>query len=91
VVGSVSRPGKSTATLPRVPDFQRIEDDLRRRIGAGEFAPGSKLPSQQALAEHYDTSLQPVKTALMRLELAGLVEGQQGKGVFVIDRGTPDA
>ena len=64
MVGFGGRPGEST-TLPRLPAFQRIEDDLRRRIVEGEFAPGSKLPTQDELAERYETSLQPVKVALM--------------------------
>lgn len=82
MVGSKSRPGKST-TLPRTPDFQRIEEELRQRIIDGEFPLGSQLPTYAALAEHFGTSIQPVKVAILRLRIAGIVEGQPGKGVFV--------
>lgn len=81
MVDYAGRPGVST--LPRMPDYQRIMDDLRRRIASGEFPAGSKLPSQAALAAQYEVSVQPVKMALMLMELAGEVEGQQGKGTFV--------
>lgn len=64
-------------------------DDLRRRIAAGEFAPGSQLPIQRDLAEYYGVSTQPVKAALLRLELAGEVVGHQGKGIFVAEAPAP--
>lgn len=82
MVEFAGRPG--VPTLPRMPDYQRIMEDLRRRIAGGEFPVGSKLPSQAQLALHYQVSVQPVKMALILMEQAGEVEGQQGKGVFVI-------
>jgi DNA-binding GntR family transcriptional regulator len=74
---------QGATTLPEIPDYQRIEADLRRRIAAGEWKPGERLPTRQQLAEYYETSLQPVINALTRLQLAGVVVGQQGKGIFV--------
>lgn len=71
--------------MPRKPDYQRIADDIRRQIEDGELAPGAKLPTHAALAQQYGVSLQPVKMALWQLELQGLVEGHQGKGVFVVE------
>lgn len=79
-------------TLPKIPDYQRIEADLRRRIAAGEWKPGERLPTREQLAEHYETSLQPVIAALTRLQIAGVVVGQQGKGIYVAeDSGAQDA
>ncbi|MGC9666425.1 GntR family transcriptional regulator [Planosporangium sp. 12N6] len=72
--------------MPAVPLYENIRADLRRRISAGEWAPGVQIPTQQELAAHYGTSLQPVKTALWMLELDGVVIRRQGKGVFVADR-----
>ena len=37
-------PGSTQAT--RTPLARQIAEDLRRRIVAGEFAPGSRLPSE---------------------------------------------
>lgn len=73
--------------MPKTPDYQRIMDDLRRRIAAGEWKPGERLPTQEQLAVEYRTSLQPVKAALKLLEVTGVVIGQQGKGVFVSEGG----
>lgn len=71
----------------RVPDYERIAADLREKIRSGELAPGDRLPTRQELAAGYGVSLQPVVRALMELEFEGLVEGQQGKGVFVVGPG----
>lgn len=63
--------------------YERIESDLRRRIAAGEWKPGERLPTRQQLADEYRVSLQPIVAALLRLEMDGVVEGRQGKGIFV--------
>lgn len=63
--------------------YQRIEADLRRRIAAGEWKPGERLPTQEQLGEEYRVSSQPVKTALMRLEFAGLIQRRQGGAAIV--------
>ena len=68
--------------MPR-PAYQRIETDLRRRIAGGEWQPGQRLPTQDQLCEEYGVSLQPVRTALMRLEVAGLVVRRQGGATIV--------
>lgn len=72
--------------MPRTPDYQRIMEDLRRRIAAGEWKVGEQLPTQGQLAEQYRVSLQPVKAALLRMELAGEIYSQQGKGAFVAEQ-----
>ena len=68
--------------MPR-PAYERIEADLRRRIKAGEWKPGQRLPTESQLTEEYGASLQPVRTALMRLEIAGLVVRRQGGATIV--------
>lgn len=67
--------------------YLRIQADLQRRIGAGEWSPGDRLPTQHELAEHYGTSLQPVKAALSRLEVLGVVILRRGGPAIVADRG----
>ncbi|MGC9666423.1 winged helix-turn-helix domain-containing protein [Planosporangium sp. 12N6] len=69
------------------PAYERIRDELRRRIESGELAPGAKLPTHSALAAHYGVSVQPVRQALLLLEQVDrLIVSYQGKGVFVADR-----
>jgi DNA-binding GntR family transcriptional regulator len=72
--------------MPRTPDYQRIANDIRGKITAGELKPGDRLPSISQLQKQYGVSAQPVKSALLVLQTEGLVEGHQGRGVFVIDR-----
>lgn len=81
VIESEGRPGSTS--VPRTPDYQRIMADLRRRIAAGEWKPGEQLPTRQKLAEEYEVSLQPVVAAVTRLQIEGVLEGQQGKGIYV--------
>jgi DNA-binding GntR family transcriptional regulator len=72
--------------MPRMPDYQRIANDIREKINSGELRPGDRLPSISQLQKQYGVSAQPVKSALLVLQTAGLVEGHQGRGVFVIDQ-----
>lgn len=79
-------PTRKTAMPRRVPDRWRIAADLRQKIADGTYPPGSRLPTIRELAETYDVSEEPVRTALRTLEDEGWTEGQQGKGVFVSAR-----
>jgi DNA-binding GntR family transcriptional regulator len=72
--------------MPRMPDYQRIANEIRAKISAGELKPGDRLPSISQLQKQYAVSAQPVKSALLVLQTEGLVEGHQGRGVFVVDR-----
>jgi GntR family transcriptional regulator, uxu operon transcriptional repressor len=56
-------------------------DDLR----ASSAAPGSRLPSERALAERYRVSRATVREALVALELAGAVQTHGGSGTFIVD------
>jgi len=69
-----------------MPDYQRIASEIRTKITAGELKPGDRLPSISQLQKQYAVSAQPVKSALLVLQTEGLVEGHQGRGVFVVDR-----
>ncbi|MEV0288904.1 GntR family transcriptional regulator [Kribbella sp. NPDC050820] len=65
--------------------YREIADDLRRRIGAGEFSPGQQLPTITTLQEHYDVpGLNSIRQAQQLLVDDGLVETRQGVGVFVL-------
>lgn len=69
-----------------MPAFAEIEADLRRRIAAGEWPPGARLPGLRELCDHYQVSAQPVRRALERLEIAGLVVRRQGGAAIVAER-----
>ncbi|NJP65408.1 GntR family transcriptional regulator [Streptomyces spiramenti] len=68
------------------PVYQRIADDLRRRIDDGTLPVGSRIPSRSELRRAYDASDQTVDRAVRVLKAAGYAHGQFGRGVFVSDR-----
>lgn len=67
----------------------RLSDTLRRAIVAGQFPPGSKLPSEAQLTEAHGVSRTVVREAIAALRADRLVEAQQGAGVFVLQTPTP--
>jgi DNA-binding GntR family transcriptional regulator len=67
----------------RGPKYRRIADDLRARIGAGEFNTTGRLPTKDQLGKHYGAAVNTVERALEELRKAGLAESIQGSGTFV--------
>lgn len=64
----------------------RLADILRKAIAAGQFPPGSKLPSEAQLTEAHGVSRTVVREAIAALRADRLVEARQGAGVFVLER-----
>lgn len=67
----------------------RIRDDISRRIRAGEFAVGQKVPSLRTLADEYSVAELTVHGAIRELQHTGVLESATGRGTFV--RQVPDA
>lgn len=67
----------------RPPAYQRVADDIRRQIETGELQPGQQLPFKRQLAAQYEVSEQVIDVAMVVLRNEGLIEGIQGKGVYV--------
>jgi DNA-binding FadR family transcriptional regulator len=70
-------------TLP-----ERVADQLRRRIAAGEFPVGALLPTEQELTRELGVSRNTLREALRSLVHAGLLGARAGYGTFV--RATSD-
>ncbi len=62
--------------------YRTIAEDLRRRVGAGEFAAGRTLPSESELSGSYEASRVTIRKALELLREEGLVDARQGFGWF---------
>ena len=62
---------------------RQIAADIRRRIDAGEWAPGSPLPSRREMAAEYDVHPQTIRLARVLLRRAGVLEGEERKAVYV--------
>ncbi|HET9657523.1 MAG TPA: GntR family transcriptional regulator [Kineosporiaceae bacterium] len=81
-------PDRAAATLlRRLPVYQQIAEDLRARITSGELPPGSKLPSESQMIDHYGVSRITVRHAVAALRAAGLVDTSHGRATLV--RATP--
>jgi GntR family transcriptional regulator, transcriptional repressor for pyruvate dehydrogenase complex len=63
---------------------QMVVDALRKRIGAGEFGPGEKLPTESQLTTHFGVSRTVVREAIAALAADGMVQPRQCAGVFVM-------
>jgi GntR family transcriptional regulator len=67
------------------PAYVQVADQLRAAIRGGQYAPGSQLPSYEALMRKYDVSITVIRSAVRELKAEGLVYTHQGKGAFVRD------
>src|SRR5258708_34358539 len=73
--------------LPRMSNpsglTDRVAGALLEKIGEGAFSPGARLPSENALARQFGVSGTVLREAISRLKHEGVVEGRQGRGVYV--------
>lgn len=68
------------------PVYQRIADDLRRKITDGTFQPGEQIPTEADLIAQYDVKARAtVRQGLSMLVNEGLIEARRPKGYFVIE------
>lgn len=65
------------------PKYQVIRDELMNAIRSGEYGPGSRLPTERELSEHYGVHRMTVRQATLALVRAGLVVKRRPQGNFV--------
>ena len=65
--------------------YAQVADDVERRIRAGEWAPGERLPGRERMAARYGVADRTVRRAMEELEERGVVEVVPDKGTFVRD------
>ena len=80
-------PRSSIASTPR---YQRVADDLTKRIGTGKYQVGEYLPTEMELCRQYGISRHTVREALRQLRDAGLISRRRRIGTEVVAR-TPKA
>jgi GntR family transcriptional regulator len=61
----------------------QLQQEIRRGIESGQWAPGSVIPPERKLAQEYGVSLGTVRTAILNLVSEGLLYRVQGKGTMV--------
>lgn len=72
-----------TLVMAALPKHAQIFQQLHQAIQRGEFADGSKLPSETALARRFGASRPTVAQALRELTRLELIERHRGAGSFV--------
>ncbi|MFG2833724.1 GntR family transcriptional regulator [Streptomyces zaomyceticus] len=78
--------GRETPASGRELKFRALMAELRRGILDGTWPPGSKLPTERALATETGLSVTTVRRAYEDLVALGLVERRQGAGTFAAHR-----
>lgn len=75
--------------MPRIEPPQtrseRVADQLRDRIAAGEFPVGALIPTEKELAEDTGVSRNSVREAVRALVHAGMLASRAGYGTYVTD------
>ncbi|MDR1827620.1 MAG: FadR family transcriptional regulator [Methylobacteriaceae bacterium] len=62
-----------------------VTANISAAISAGQFPPGTKLPTGQQLAQEYGVSLTVIRESVSRLLADGMVTSRQGSGIYVAD------
>lgn len=62
---------------------QVISRELLQLIEAGEYPPGTKLPTEMELAAQFGVSRVPIREALSVLRAIGVITSKQGGGSYV--------
>ena len=67
------------------PIYQQIAKDLKQKIATGEWSPGTRIPGENDLAAHYQTSRVTIRKSMEFLVRQGLIQREPGRGTFVIE------
>ena len=83
---------KRGSKSPQPAPYLEIARALEQEISAGDYPPGSRLPSGAQLCERFGVSSMTLRRALATLEDHGLVYGVKGSGTYVssLDQSDPD-
>jgi GntR family transcriptional regulator, transcriptional repressor for pyruvate dehydrogenase complex len=68
---------------------EQLVTALQRRVERGEFAAGSKLPTEGELVAAYNVSRTVIREAMSQLRARGLVVTRRGIGTFARERPPP--
>ncbi len=63
--------------------YRELAEKVVELVREGEFPPGTRLPSERALAERFAVSRTAVREAIIALEVQGLVEVRMGSGIYI--------
>jgi GntR family transcriptional regulator, transcriptional repressor for pyruvate dehydrogenase complex len=81
----MAAPDDMAELVDRALSAPEIHAELMAGIREGRFQSGQQLPNERQLAEHYGSSRQQVRDALLILQEAGLVKRKVGSGTFLAE------
>ncbi|MEU5207947.1 GntR family transcriptional regulator [Streptomyces sp. NPDC020742] len=67
------------------PPYRRIVEEIRRRIDAGELAPGDRVPSTRRITQEWGVAMATATKVLTTLRQEGVVQAVPGVGTVVIE------
>jgi DNA-binding FadR family transcriptional regulator len=70
---------------------ERVAEKLLSKIRSDGLAPGTRLPSEHAMAQHFGVSRTVLRAAIALLKADGVLSTRQGSGTFVCQTGFPSA
>ncbi len=73
----------ATLSSGPVPRYHQLKQILEQRIISGEFSPGDRFPTDEALTRQYNLSRGTVRRAVDMLVDEGRLRREQGRGTFV--------
>ncbi|MEU9122336.1 TetR/AcrR family transcriptional regulator C-terminal domain-containing protein [Streptomyces sp. NPDC048506] len=68
-----------------IPPYRRIVEEIRRRIDAGELAPGDRVPSTRRITQEWGVAMATATKVLTTLRQEGLVRAVPGVGTVVAE------
>lgn len=69
--------------------YRQVADELRARIDRGEYAPGTRLPSELHIRQEYGVGKTTVAEAIALLRHEGRIETIRGYGSVVREHSRP--
>jgi DNA-binding FadR family transcriptional regulator len=63
--------------------YHTVVEHILQSIRAGDYRPGSRLPSERELADKYQVSRVTIREATIALEAKGAIDIKAGSGAFV--------
>lgn len=71
-------------SVKRYPLSKQVADKLEKMIKDGDYAVGSKIPTEAELMEIFSVSRNTIREAVQSLTSAGVLEVRQGDGTYVM-------
>jgi GntR family transcriptional regulator len=65
------------------PMYLQIMEQVKQKVGVGDWPPGEEIPSIRAMAVALRVSVITVKRAYLELEREGVIATQHGKGSII--------